>query len=121
MPSKKNKHVKYRAPRDTPTQAEKIEVPPTADERALVCAQAIVDAQIKMGGVTQDGIVKMLLRQFLEHEDAATNRVILLCRHMAEQEEVEGMAAKDVLLALAADLESIKQPPPPAQPGVVLP
>lgn len=123
MPSKKNKHLRYRQPQDDEiaTPNEEGETPPTAEERAVICAQAIVRAQLQSGSVTEDGMVRMFLRQLLEHEDSAYDRVIRLARHMAEQSEVETLAVKDVLEALAKELESIKQPPPPAQPGVHLP
>ena len=131
MPSKRNKHRKYRVPQEEEVGGvgnipiensdKKPERPPAAEERAAICAQAIVDAQVQSGVVTQDGMLKMFLRQLLEHEDCAYDRVIRLARHMATQDGISNMSAEAVLLALATELESIKQPPPPAQPGVYLP
>lgn len=130
MPSKKNKHVKYRTPEEQggagsvplakTDSGDGTDRPPTAEERAVICAQAIVKAQLQSGAVTEDGMVRMFLRQLLEHEDYAYDRIARLARHMAEQDDIEDMAAKDMLEALAKELDSLKQPPPPAQPGVHL-
>ena len=87
--------------------------------RAGICSQAIVEAQIRTGAVTQDGMTVMFTRQLLEHEDCAYERVILLCGYMARDEEIESHTAKSILEALAKELKSLQQPPP-GQPGVIL-
>lgn len=93
--------------------------PPTAEERAAVAAQAIVDAQTRAGIVSQQGMSVMFLRQLLEHEDAAYERVILLCQYMAKDPECADYTGQQVLDALVTELKSIQQPPP-GQPGVIL-
>ena len=93
--------------------------PPTAEERAEIAAQAIVDAQIRTGAVSQDGIAVMFLRQLLEHEDCAYERVILLCKYMGDDEECKDYTATQILDALVKELKTIMQPPP-GQPGVIL-
>lgn len=93
--------------------------PPSAEERAQISAQAIVDAQIRTGGVSQDAMAVMFLRQLLEHEDCAYERVILLCKYMGNDEECKDFTGKQILDALVKELKTIQQPPP-GQPGVIL-
>lgn len=102
-----------------PPEDDRPQRPPTAEERAAICAQAIVDAQARAGIVSQDGMSVMFLRQLLEHEDCAYERMILLCEYMLKDDEIETTTAKDALTALVNELKSIQQPPP-GQPGVIL-